>query len=165
MRTAELHLRSERVDADEAFRRVGRLENYAAMSEDVHSVVVHPGADGAPATSDWEVFFRNGPLRWTEVDYFQPDRRRIVFEQTAGDFDMFRGSWRIEPDGLGCDLYFETTFDFGIDSLAGIMEPLAAKVLKEGLAVAVLRLLGDGEVIDDPTVAAVVADRIAVAGS
>ncbi|MGV9674164.1 type II toxin-antitoxin system RatA family toxin [Nocardia sp. NPDC003482] len=162
MRTVELRMRSERIDADEAYRRIIRMDRYPDLSEDVRSVVVHPGADGEPSTSDWEVYFRNGPLCWTEVDYFQPDRRRISFEQTEGDFDSFRGSWRIEPAGAGCELYFETTFDFGIASLAGIMEPLAEKVLKEGLAIAVHRLLGDATVLDDPTVLAAVTERVAV---
>lgn len=31
--------------------------------------------------SDWEVIFRNGPLRWTEVDYHNPADRSIAFEQ------------------------------------------------------------------------------------
>src|SRR5205823_2860065 len=111
--------------------------------------------------SDWEIFFRNGLLRWTEVDYFQSDQRRIVFEQTTGDFEVFRGSWQVSPVPGGCEVNFEANFDFGIPSLAGVLEPIATKVLKEGIALIVHQLLGKASVVGDPPVAAAVAARLA----
>jgi ribosome-associated toxin RatA of RatAB toxin-antitoxin module len=159
VRCLELKLRSDSADAVTAYQRITEFERYPDFVEEVRSVVVHGGEAGGPLRSDWEIFFRNGPLRWSEVDYFQPDLRRIVFEQTSGDFEVFRGSWRVEPTPDGCEVIFEASFDFGIPSLAGVLEPIATKVLKEGIAVIVHRLLGAATVVGDPAVDAAVAAR------
>lgn len=161
MRSLELKVRSAMTDADVAYRRITEFERYPDFVEEVRSVVVHDGGGGEPLVSEWEIFFRNGPLRWSEVDYFQHDLRRIVFEQISGDFEVFRGSWRVEPDGDGCAVTFGATFDFGIPSLAGVLEPIATKVLKEGIALIVHQLLGEATVLDDPPIAASVAARLA----
>ncbi|MGH3877985.1 MAG: SRPBCC family protein [Actinophytocola sp.] len=160
MRSLELTLRAFTADADAAYRRICEFERYPEFVDEVNSVVVH-GDEGAGALmSDWEIVFRNGPLRWTEVDYFQPDQRRIVFEQTTGDFEVFRGSWTVTPAPGGCEVSFETTFDFGIPSLAGVLEPIATKVLKEGIALIVHQLLGEAAVVGDPAIAAAVTARL-----
>lgn len=161
MRSLELKLVSPTADADAAYRRISRFERYPEFVEEVRSVVVRGGGGAEPLVSDWEIVFRSGPLRWSEVDYFQHHQRRIVFEQLSGDFEVFRGSWQVREVPGGCEVVFETTFDFGIPSLAGVLEPIAAKVLKEGIAMIVHQLLGSAVVVDDPATAAAVAARLA----
>lgn len=160
MRSLEVKLRSFATDADRAYQRIIEFERYPDFVEEVRSVVVHGRNGTEPLRSDWEIFFRNGPLHWSEVDYFQPDLRRIVFEQTAGDFEVFRGSWQVKSIQEGCEVSFAATFDFGIPSLAGVLEPIATKVLKEGIAIIVYKLLGSASVVDDPEIAASVAVRL-----
>ncbi|MFE2528475.1 type II toxin-antitoxin system RatA family toxin [Streptomyces sp. NPDC059382] len=160
MRSLELKLQSFTADADLAYRRITDFEKYPDFVDEVRSVVVHGNKGDEPLVSEWDILFRNGPLRWSEVDYLQPDLRRIVFEQTAGDFDVFRGSWRVEPIAGGCEVTFEATFDFGIPSLAGVLEPIATKVLKEAIATIVYRLLGEAHVVGDPATAMAVTARL-----
>ncbi|WP_316525466.1 type II toxin-antitoxin system RatA family toxin [Kitasatospora brasiliensis] len=154
----ELKLQSS-VDADFAFRCIAEFEKYPEFVDEVRSVVV-TRTEGNELLSEWDIFFRNGPLRWSEVDYFQPAQRRIVFEQTAGDFEIFRGSWQVDAVEDGCAVTFEATFDFGIPSLAGVLEPIATKVLKEAIATIVHQLLGGATVVGDPATAAAVLARI-----
>ena len=160
MRSLDLKLRVFTADADEAYRRICEFERYPDFVEEVSSVVVHGDESSGFLMSDWEIFFRNGLLRWSEVDYFQPDQRRIVFEQTTGDFEAFRGVWAVTPEQDGCEVSFEASFDFGIPSLAGVLEPIAAKVLKEGIALIVYQLMGEAVVVDDPAIAAAMAGRL-----
>lgn len=164
MRSLELKLRSFAADADSAYRRITDFEKYPEFVDEVRSVVVHGNSAEEPLHSEWDILFRNGPLRWSEVDYFQPDLRRIVFEQTTGDFEVFRGSWRVVPIPGGCEVCFEATFDFGIPSLAGVLEPIATKVLKEAIATIVYRLLGEAHVVGDPATAAAVRARLGGGG-
>ncbi|MBH0781578.1 type II toxin-antitoxin system RatA family toxin [Nocardia bovistercoris] len=161
MRSLHIELRSETVSADEAFSRISDFERYPGLVDEVRDVTVRTREDGH-LVSDWEVFFRNGPLRWSEIDYVQPDRRRIVFEQLSGDFHMFRGAWTVTPVNHGSCVRFEATFDFGIPSLTGILDPIATKVLKEGIAIIVYSLLGGATVIGDPAVEAAVARKVGV---
>lgn len=160
MRTVNLAVISRGCAVDEAYRRISDFEQYPDLVDEVRSITVREN-NGGVVTSDWEVFFRNGPLRWSEVDYFQPDLRRITFDQTSGDFEVFRGYWQVDPIDGGCVVNFEVTFDFGIPSLVGVLEPIATKVLKEGIALALLQLLGDAEVENDPLVSTAVAVKLA----
>lgn len=159
MRSLSLTLTSTTAGPDAAFRRICELERYPDFVDEVRSVVVHE-RNGDTLVSEWEIYFRNGPLRWTEADYVQPAQRRIVFEQTTGDFEVFRGSWHVGPSLEGCAVTFEATFDFGIPSLAGVLEPIATKVLKEGIAVIVHQLLGSASVVDDPATDAAMHVRV-----
>lgn len=159
MRSLELKLQST-ADAEFAYGRIAEFEKYPEFVDEVRSVVVHGQAGDEPLVSEWDILFRNGPLRWAEVDYFQPGQRRIVFEQTSGDFDVFRGSWHVAPFDGGCEVTFEATFDFGIPSLSGVLEPIATKVLKEAIATIVYRLLGGADVVGDPATAMAVTARL-----
>jgi ribosome-associated toxin RatA of RatAB toxin-antitoxin module len=161
MRSLTLTVRSTRISADTAYGRIRRFDTYPDLVDEVRSVVIHAEDRGGPITSDWEVYFRNGPLRWSEVDYFQEEQRKIIFEQTTGDFEIFRGLWAVEPLDSGCEVTFNTTFDFGIPSLAGILEPIAVKVLKEGTALVLHRLLEDAVIVDDPSLQAAVEAKLA----
>jgi ribosome-associated toxin RatA of RatAB toxin-antitoxin module len=158
MRKVELVLTSP-ANPDFAFRRITEFGRYPEFVDEVRSVVVHSN-DGETMTSEWDIQFRNGPLRWAEVDYIRPATRSVVFEQTGGDFEVFRGSWRVEPAGDGCRVTFEATFDFGIPSLAGVLEPIADKVLKEAIGIIVHRLLGEATIIGEPATSAAVRARL-----
>jgi len=110
--------------------------------------------------SDWEVVFRNGPLRWTEVDYHMPNERRIAFEQRTGDFQTFRGGWQVTATEFGSHVSFEVVFDFGIPSLAGVLEPIAERVLKESILKIMSRTLSD-VIIVNTTNGAVIPQHLA----
>ncbi|MEU7137874.1 SRPBCC family protein [Nocardia sp. NPDC046473] len=161
MRSLQIELRSDAVSADEAFTKISKFERYPEMVDDIRNVTVRTRDDGH-LVSDWEVYFRNGPLCWSEIDYLQPERRRILFEQISGDFHIFRGSWAVNEAGLGCYVQFEATFDFGIPSLTGILDPIATRVFKEHISTIVYRLLGGVVVIGDPATEAAVARKIAL---
>ena len=159
MRSLTLKVRSARTSADEAYDRIRDFERYPDLVDEVQSVAVRPNVCGAMA-SDWQVYFRNGPLRWSEVDHFHTDHRTITFEQTTGDFEVLHGSWTVERLGAGCEVVFDATFDFGIPSLAGVLEPIAVKVLKEGITLILYRLLDDAMLVDDAPLHAAVTARL-----
>ncbi len=158
MREVELTLTSP-ANPDFAFRRITEFGRYPDFVEEVRSVVVHSN-DGETMTSEWDILFRNGPLRWSEVDYIRPANRTVIFEQTGGDFEMFRGSWQVNPVGDGCQVTFKAAFDFGIPSLAGVLEPIADKVLKEAIGIIVCRLLGEATIIGEPATSAAIRARL-----
>ncbi|MQY26401.1 type II toxin-antitoxin system RatA family toxin [Nocardia aurantia] len=141
MRSLQLSVRAAHVDADTAYDTISRFERFTEVADDVRPLRVRRAGADLPAESDWEAHFPDGVMTWTQVDYCQSHRRTVVFEQISGDFDVFRGSWRVEPDGDGCEVRFEATFDFGTSTLAGLLEQVAVPVLRRGIEVAVQRLL------------------------
>lgn len=157
MRSAELTIRVEDIDPGAAFDRVKEFSRYPELSDVVRSVTVHEITEDEES-SDWEVYFRNGILTWTEADRFDKANLAITFSQLDGDFADFSGTWRITPDGSGCLVGFAAEFDFGIPSLAGILDPVAERVLKETIARVVISLFeGAASVVGDETLARAVA--------
>ncbi|MCP9944756.1 SRPBCC family protein [Streptomyces somaliensis] len=158
MRNASVVLRIHGVDPRAVFERVHDFARYPDFTDVVRSVTVHEISREEEA-SDWEVYFRNGILRWTEADRFDREALVISFEQVDGDFEEFSGSWRITADGPDSLVSFSADFDFGIPSLAGILDPVAQRVFKETIARVVFGLFaGAVSVVDDEAVARAVAE-------
>ncbi|WNI30975.1 SRPBCC family protein [Streptomyces sp. ITFR-6] len=145
MRAVELEHHSAGVDARTAYGLVRDFGRYPELVAVVRRVEVHPGADSEAVVSDWEVDFRNGVLTWSEEDVFDDEAMLISFRQTAGDFEVFDGQWEVTtagPAGAGCVVRFQAKFDFGLPSLAGIIDPVAERVLRETIATILKALLG-----------------------
>lgn len=164
MRNASVVLRIHGINPDTAFDRVRDFARYPEFTDVVRSVSVHE-LSPAEETSDWEVYFRNGILRWTEADRFDRDTLVISFEQIDGDFAEFSGTWRVSADGPDALISFSADFDFGIPSLAGILDPVAQRVFKETIARVVVGLFDGATVEGDEDVARAVAEAGRTAAS
>ncbi|MFI6048573.1 type II toxin-antitoxin system RatA family toxin [Streptomyces violascens] len=156
MRSTQLKVRVEAVCPSAAYDRIKDYARYPELTPVVKAVTVREVADDE-LHSDWEVYFRNGILRWTETDRLDESRMRITFRQLEGDFAEFTGTWSVTPDGEGCLVDFTAEFDFGIPSLAGILDPVAARVLKETIGVVLTSLFERAHVVGDDPVARSVA--------
>lgn len=157
MRSVQVIIRVHDVDVTEAFERVSAFSRYPELTEVIRSVTSRQVSDGEEV-SDWDVYFRNGILSWSETDRFDRDALTITFEQVDGDFAEFTGVWRITADGADCLVDFSAAFDFGIPSLAGILDPVAERVFKETIARVVISLFaGNAAVVGDEAVARAVA--------
>lgn len=109
-------------DVSAALAEIADFTRFPTLAPDVRSVVTGDGG------SEWTVDFRRGVLRWHETDTVSD--LCIDFRQTEGDFAEFQGAWRLRPVIGGAHVTFEVTWDFGIDSMAGLMDPIAERVIK-----------------------------------
>lgn len=130
-------------DAQAVLARIADFSVFPAHAEDVRSVDVRKwDVDGG--SSSWVVSFRRGVLSWTEQDVVDTADQRIDFRQIAGDFADFHGSWRVTPGRV----LFEVTYDFGIDSMAAILDPIAERVIKRVVRSVLSGLFGEVEVLE-----------------
>ncbi|KAB1988187.1 cyclase [Streptomyces populi] len=159
MRSVHVALAVREHDPGAVFDRVRHFAGYPELVPVVRSVTVHE-VSAEEETSDWEVYFRNGILSWTEEDRFDRAALTILFSQLDGDFESFTGSWRVSREGAGCRVDFDAEFDFGIPSLAGILDPVAVKVFKETIARIVSGLFTGAAVIGDEAVAEALAGSL-----
>jgi ribosome-associated toxin RatA of RatAB toxin-antitoxin module len=144
MRTIHLHAAVATDDPDAAFALVADFTRYPELADDVHIVRTHPATTPAhPRNSDWEVNFRRGIMRWNEEEVVDFAALRIDFHQTDGDFEEFRGAWLLVPTDGGAEIRFEVTYDFGIESLVGIMDPIAERVIKRAVCAVLGGLFGE----------------------
>jgi ribosome-associated toxin RatA of RatAB toxin-antitoxin module len=151
MRTVILDATVFGEDAGTVFENVVQFRRYPELSPHVQATEVTETRPSATGASSWELLFRSGLLQWSETERFLKELLRIEFEQTDGDFDSFHGFWTLVQRGPDTELHFECDFDFGIESLEGILDPIAERVIKETVAWAVVglhenvRLAGDLE--------------------
>jgi len=137
MRSTRIGVRIRTGDVPAAFARIADFGRFPALAEDVREVTV--GESG----SSWVVNFRRGLMRWHERDTVDVDALRIDFDQTDGDFAEFHGSWRLTPVLGGAAVLFDITYDFGIESMAGLMDPIAERVIKRVVYAVLSGLFGD----------------------
>lgn len=135
-------------DPGRVFDRIADFAAYARYTDAVREVRLDR-ADGDTVSSTWSVNFRNGVLRWSEVDRVDADRRTIDFTQTAGDFAHFAGSWRVVEDAAGVEVVFRAEFDLGMPSLAAMIDPIAEEALVDNMRLILRGLLGAGIEISD----------------
>ncbi|MEQ4305047.1 SRPBCC family protein [Plantactinospora sp. B6F1] len=131
---------------EQVYDTVADFARYPELVDTVRSVEVDPPEPDGSVASTWSVLFRNGILRWREVDRFDRDALRIWFEQTEGEFDVFRGEWSLKPDRDVVRLLFQAEFDFGVASLAPIIDPVATRVLTESMQTILRGLFGPDSV-------------------
>ncbi len=143
MRELTLLARLPGGDPAAVFDRLIAFDRYAELVETVRAIEID-SMSPTQMDSRWSVFFRKGILNWAERDYLDRPNLMIRFEQTGGDFDVLEGGWQIVPTADGCDIRFHTTFDFGVTSIESIVEPIAARVLRENMELVLIGLLGDG---------------------
>lgn len=132
--------------ADDAYRRLADFPAYVDLASSVLAVTMGDGN----ATSEWEVTFRDGVLRWQEEDIYDPQERLISFSQIDGDMDTFSGGWQVREHPQGARIVFVATFDLGLPGLSDFLEPVAARALEENLVELLSSLFAD----DGPQISA-----------
>src|SRR5690349_23980216 len=124
MRATSISVRIRTEDVPAALERIADFGRYPSLADDVRAV------ERTKYGSQWTVNFRRGLMRWHEMDVVDVPALLVNFTQTDGDFAEFHGSWRLLPVPGGATVEFEVTWDFGIESMAGIMDPIAERVIK-----------------------------------
>lgn len=145
---------------EEAFDVLRDFHRHALLSDAVRNVELEEQPDGS-VISHWEVNFRNGILVWSEFDEFDASTNTVRFRRRDGDPEAFTGSWSAHRDrlGRGCTLKFEAEFEIGIPTLSDMLEPLAARTLRENVTQTLRAIFGDALEIAEGRRADVVEDR------
>ncbi|WP_024806413.1 type II toxin-antitoxin system RatA family toxin [Nocardia sp. BMG51109] len=134
----------------EVYETLKDAEVYRRNAPDrVKHVETVASPDGRGAVTNWDVYFRNGLLSWSERDFYDDDNYLLTFEQIDGDFDTFEGSWSTrEGDEAGeVRLLFEAAFDFGVPSLESIVAPVAVRVLTQTMSNIVLQVFPGSSIL------------------
>jgi hypothetical protein len=137
MRATSISIRIRTDDVPAALASIADFGRFPSLADDVREVVPWAGC------SQWTVNFRRGLMRWHETDVVDTTALRISFTQTSGDFAEFHGSWQLTPVIGGARVDFAVSWDFGIDSMAGIMDPIAERVIKRVVVNVLSGLFGD----------------------
>src|ERR1700758_2929900 len=146
MRTVLLRLHVPDKPASDVYQTLADFERYPELSDAVRSVAVTQVSENL-TVSQWEVTFRAGLLRWTEEDTFDPGALSITFRQLESDTAVYDGSWESVDAAQGSEIVFAARLDMGNPSLAGTLEPIAARTLIDNIVSIVRGLVGSAELV------------------
>lgn len=142
MGRVEIETRVPTRSAAEMYAVLCDFERYREHTDAVRNVII-TGSENGASSSEWEVAFRGGILKWSEQDRFDEEARAIEFEQIGGDdLERFVGVWRVEEDGEGCVVRFSAEFDMGLDTLDSLIDPIAERTLRENVQAIIAGLTG-----------------------
>jgi uncharacterized membrane protein len=113
------------------------IGSYPLYMENVRSVKVESdGSDGR--VSLWSTLLKGSVLEWREREVIDEDGLTITFNQLDGDLDTFDGTWVVRDQGDHVAVALEVEFEIGIPLLADMLNPVAARALREN-SVSMLR--------------------------
>lgn len=103
---------------------------YPSFMKDLVSVeILERGEDYT--ISHWVSNVDGRKIVWTERDTFYPSELKITYAQTDGDLKKMEGQWVIEPKEDGCEVTLAVDFEFGIPMIAGLLNPILKKKVRE----------------------------------
>ncbi|WP_405379536.1 type II toxin-antitoxin system RatA family toxin [Phascolarctobacterium sp.] len=103
---------------------------YPSFMKDLVSVEILERGDNY-TVSHWVSNVDGRKIVWTERDTFYPDDLKITYAQTDGDLKKMEGQWIIQPQGEECEVSLVVDFEFGIPMIAGLLNPILKKKVRE----------------------------------
>ena len=103
---------------------------YPSFMKDLVSVEILERGDNY-TVSHWVSNVDGRKIVWTERATFYPDDLKITYAQTDGDLKKMEGQWIIQPQGEECEVSLVVDFEFGIPMIAGLLNPILKKKVRE----------------------------------
>ncbi|SHI63452.1 type II toxin-antitoxin system RatA family toxin [Propionispora hippei] len=113
-----------------AYPFIKDMEKYPEFMPDLLSVTVVERTAGS-TVSDWVSNVDGRIIKWRELDLFDDADMHIVYKQLAGDLKKFEGEWRLLPLANGTEIRLTVDFDFGIPMIAGLLNPILKKKVRD----------------------------------
>lgn len=119
-----------RGEAKKIYDIVKDMAAYPEFMQDLVSVeILERGEDYT--VSHWVSNVDGRKIVWTERDTFYPEQNRITYAQTDGDLKKMEGEWSIVEQADGCEVTLSVDFEFGIPMIAGLLNPILKKKVRE----------------------------------
>ncbi len=119
-----------RGDGRKIYDIISDMAAYPNFMKDLVSVEILERGENT-TVSHWVSNVDGRRIVWTERDTFYPDELKITYAQTEGDLKKMEGQWLIVPCEGGCEVTLAVDFEFGIPMIAGLLNPILKKKVRE----------------------------------
>ncbi len=109
---------------------ISNMQAYPDFMQDLVSVDILERGEGY-TLSHWVSDVDGRKIIWTERDEFYPKDLKITYRQTEGDLKKMEGEWNIKEEGGSCEVSLSVDFEFGIPMIAGLLNPILKKKVRE----------------------------------
>ncbi|MBQ8690737.1 MAG: aromatase/cyclase [Phascolarctobacterium sp.] len=117
-------------DGNKIYEIIKDMASYPNFMKDLVSVEILERGEGY-TISHWVTNADGRRIVWTERDTFYPEELKITYEQTEGDLKKMEGAWTIVEQADGCEVTLAVDFEFGIPMIAGLLNPILKKKVRE----------------------------------
>ena len=117
-------------DGKKIYDIIQNMAAYPDFMKDLVSVEILERGENY-TVSHWVSNVDGRKIVWTEWDTFYPDELKITYQQTEGDLKKMEGQWLIESVDGGCEVTLAVDFEFGIPMIAGLLNPILKKKVRE----------------------------------
>ena len=112
-----------------------RIEELAGHLDNVESIEVLERA-GPRTVSRWvgsvdTPFGQSVKFKWTEADIWDDAALTCTFEQTEGDFDVYKGTWSFADSDGDCACTLQIEFAKDIPGIGPLIQGLLQKKVQE----------------------------------
>mgnify|MGYP003292993570 FL=1 len=117
-------------DGNKIYEIIKDMASYPNFMKDLVSVeILERGEDYT--ISHWVTNADGRRIVWTERDTFYHEELKITYAQTEGDLKKMEGAWTIVEQADGCEVTLAVDFEFGIPMIAGLLNPILKKKVRE----------------------------------
>lgn len=117
-------------DGSKIYDIIKNMADYPSFMKDLVSVEILERGDNY-TVSHWVSNVDGRKIIWTERDIFYPAELKITYSQIDGDLKKMEGAWTIEAFGDECLVTLTVDFEFGIPMIAGLLNPILKKKVRE----------------------------------
>lgn len=106
------------------------MEKYPDFMKDLVSVEVLD-RNGQTTKTKWVSNVDGKIIKWIELDTFDDNAMHISYQQIEGDLKRFEGEWILTAISEGTEIKLTVDFEFGIPMIAGLLNPILKKKVRE----------------------------------
>ncbi|MDD4084087.1 MAG: aromatase/cyclase [Acidaminococcaceae bacterium] len=117
-------------DIDEIYEIIKDMQSYPKFMHDLVSVEIMERGENF-TVSHWVSNVDGRRIVWTERDTFYEGDKRIAYQQIKGDLKKMEGQWSLKQMEDGVEVLLTVDFEFGIPMIAGLLNPLLKKKVRE----------------------------------
>ena len=117
-------------DDNKIYEIIKDMASYPNFMKDLVSVEILERGENY-TISHWVTNADGRRIVWTERDTFYPEELKITYAQTEGDLKKMEGAWTIVEQADGCEVTLAVDFEFGIPMIAGLLNPILKKKVRE----------------------------------
>lgn len=118
--------------AEKVYELAKEVESFPEFMPDVESVEVL-SREGSTIKTRWVAKVKefNRTIRWVEQDRWFDGEMRCEFEQTQGDFSLYRGIWEFRPDGKGAFVSLHLEYDYHVPLIGSLLNRVIFNKMKQ----------------------------------
>jgi len=118
---------------DPVYRLSRDIEAFPQFMPDVQEVEILERRDDGYQKSRWVGIVKEfkRTISWTEEDHWDDVNHSCAFEQTEGDFSVYRGAWRFNEAGGTTHVELELEYEYDVPLIGNLIKALLKRKMQE----------------------------------